>query len=396
MKIYKNLVNSIAITLSEIFKNNKHADKAIETLFKKNPQWGSRDRRFVAEGVYDIVRNYRWYSSLAESENNFWFITGVWLVVKQIEIPDWPEFMHLDRTYILKRSHEKNISPAILQSYPDWLWHLAEQELGEDKWLVESTAMNQQAQVYLRVNTLKSTPEKLISELKNEGIEASVDESLPTVITLSKRTNVFKSKAFKNGCFEVQDKGSQAIGAFLNPLPGELVIDTCAGAGGKSLHLAALMKNKGKVVSLDIEAWKLDELKRRAKRAGAFNIESQLIDGANTISKYNRKADKLLLDVPCSGLGVLKRNPDTKWKLNPQSLMQTKQTQKHILSEYSQMLKIGGEMVYSTCSILPSENQNQVQDFLINNNKFELILDKTIFPNEGGDGFYMAKLKRVN
>jgi 16S rRNA (cytosine967-C5)-methyltransferase len=395
MKIYKNLVNSIALTLSEIFKNNKHADKAIESLFKKNPQWGSRDRRFVAEGVYDVVRNYRWYSSLAESENNFWFITGVWLVIKQVEIPDWPEFKHLDRNYIFKRSQEKNISPAILQSYPDWLWHLAEQELGKDKWLVESTAMNQQAQVYLRVNTLKSTADKLITELKNESIEAFVDESLPTVLTLSKRTNIFKSKVFKNGWFEVQDKGSQAIGTFLNPLPSELVIDACAGAGGKSLHLAALMKNKGKVISMDVENWKLEELKRRAKRAGAFNIEAQLIDSAKTISRYTLKADKLLLDVPCSGLGVLKRNPDTKWKLNPQSMQQTKEIQKHILSNYSQMLKIGGEMVYSTCSILPSENQEQVQHFLNVNNAFELVSDKTIFPHEGGDGFYMAKLKRV-
>jgi 16S rRNA (cytosine967-C5)-methyltransferase len=154
------------------------------------------------------------------------------------------------------------------------------------------------------------------------------------------------------------------------------------------------MNNKGKLISLDVEAYKLEELKKRAKRAGAFNIEARLIEDNKTIKRLEAKADKLLLDVPCSGLGVIKRNPDAKWKLNPEVIERTKNLQQKILQEYSFMVKINGELVYSTCSILPSENKNQVDIFLEKNPNFEFIKDNTILPSQGYDGFYMALLKR--
>lgn len=175
------------------------------------------------------------------------------------------------------------------------------------------------------------------------------------------------------------------------------VIDACAGAGGKTLHLAALMENKGSIIALDTHAWKLDSLKKRARRAGAFNIEVRNIENTKTIKRLHNSADRLLLDVPCSGLGVLRRNPDTKWKLSVEQLEELKETQQHILSSYSQMLKAGGKMVYATCSILPSENREQVDKFLQSENgaAFELIEDKTILPqSEGFDGFYMALLEK--
>ncbi len=170
------------------------------------------------------------------------------------------------------------------------------------------------------------------------------------------------------------------------------MIDACAGAGGKSLHLAALMNNKGRIISMDVEAWKLDELKKRAKRSGAFNIETRFIENKSILTAFEAKADKLLLDVPCSGSGVLKRNPDAKWKLNPESLERTKTLQKQILHDYSALLKPGGELVYSTCSIFPSENQNQVSSFIQEHPEFELQEEKTLWPSEGYDGFYMARL----
>ena len=394
MKLYKNLVNSVALTLQEIFVKNRYADKALEKVFKQNPQWGSRDRRFVAEGVYDCVRNFRLYGELAESQTNFWFITAVWLVVKKIEIPDWQEFKHVDAAFILARQESLKINLPVYESYPDWLWELGAKELGEELWQQQASAMNEQAPVFLRTNTLKTSKEKLAAALKNEKIETSELADVDSALQLSKRENVFQTKLFKEGWFEVQDAGSQLISQYLDPKPNDLVIDACAGAGGKSLHLAALMKNKGKIISLDVEDWKLEELKKRAKRAGVSNIETRVILPDKTISQLHAKADKLLLDVPCSGLGVLKRNPDAKWKLSAETIERTQKLQQTIISEYSEMLKTGGLMVYSTCSLLPSENQEQVKTFLKDNKNFELLKDKTLLPSQGYDGFYMALLKR--
>jgi 16S rRNA (cytosine967-C5)-methyltransferase len=173
------------------------------------------------------------------------------------------------------------------------------------------------------------------------------------------------------------------------------VIDACAGGGGKTLHLAALTQNKGKIVAMDTEGWKLEELMKRAKRAGASNIETRVIDSAKVIKRLEGTADRLLLDVPCSGLGVIRRNPDAKWKLSLEFVEKVKTLQQKILTEYSTMVKPGGKMVYSTCSLLPSENEKQVEQFLEGNGKtFTLITSKTILPSQGFDGFFMALLQR--
>lgn len=396
MKLYKNLVNSVAETLQEIFVKNRYADKAIEKVFKQNPQWGSRDRRFVAEAVYDIVRNFRLYSELAQSQKNFWFITAVWLVIKEIEFPDWQEFKNLNREAIILQKEQLNSNLPVYESYPDWLWNLGIEELGEEVWTKEALAMNQQAQVVLRVNTLKTNAKKLIEEFTKTNIALKEIEGIENALQLVKRENVFQNNFFKLGWFEVQDAGSQLISAFLDPKSNQFVIDACAGAGGKSLHIAALMNNKGKLISMDVEGFKLEELKKRAKRAGVFNVETRVIEDSKTIKRLEGKADKLLLDVPCSGLGVIKRNPDAKWKLSLEVIERTKKLQEKILNDYCEMVKVGGEMVYSTCSILPSENKNQVDLFLQTHSNFEFIIDKTILPSQGFDGFYMARLKRAS
>ncbi len=396
MKLYKNLVNSVAETLQEIFTKNRYADKAIEKLFKQNPQWGSRDRRFVAEAVYDIVRNYRLYSELAQSQKNFWFITAVWLVVKDIEFPDWQEFKHVDKNFILKEKEALKMHLPIYESYPDWLWNLGLKELGQEVWEREALAMNVQAPVVLRANALKCSNEKFEEAFKLQNIQLKKVDGVSEAYELVKRENVFQNKLFKEGWFEVQDAGSQQISEFVNPQINDYVIDACAGAGGKTLHLASLMKNKGKIVSLDVENYKLEELKKRAKRAGAFNVEARLIEDNKTIKRLEGKADKILLDVPCSGLGVIKRNPDAKWKLSEEVINKTKLLQQKILSEYSVMLKVNGSLVYSTCSILPSENKEQVDAFLKTNSNFAFIKDKTILPSQGYDGFYMSLIKRIS
>jgi len=187
------------------------------------------------------------------------------------------------------------------------------------------------------------------------------------------------------------------VAKFLQVEPGNKVVDTCAGAGGKTLHLAALMENKGQIIAMDIYANKLKELKRRARRAGAHNIETRTIETTKDIKKLHNKVDRVLIDAPCSGLGVLSRNPDAKWKLQPEFLDQIRQTQAEILINYSKMVKPGGKIVYATCSILPSENQDQVKTFLSTEigKDFDFIKDKKIASHESGfDGFYMALLEK--
>jgi 16S rRNA (cytosine967-C5)-methyltransferase len=293
-----------------------------------------------------------------------------------------------------KRTQMALEKKAIYHSIPDWLEQLGAQYFDEEKWNAEMESLNERAELVIRVNTLKITRPKLKSLLETHDIECLTSADFPDAMLLERKGNLFAMQEFKDGLFEVQDAGSQSIAPFLRVEPGMRVIDACAGAGGKTLHLAALMQGKGRIVSMDIEDFKLNELKRRARRNGVPNIETRLIEGAKTIKRLAESADRLLLDVPCSGLGVIRRNPDAKWKLNPEFIERVRLTQEEILSTYPTMLKPGGLMVYATCSILPIENENQVAKFLEANPNFELIEEKHVWPSEGFDGFYMALIKK--
>ncbi len=394
VKPHRILLQSIINALTTIFNDNKYADKVIEKTLKENPKFGARDRRFIAETTYDMVRQYRLLSYLANSTDGYWEMLGVYFILKHLPMPEERDFKNLNEKLILDK-YKAITDQKILQSFPDWLWDMAVSELGKEEWEQQAIALNKQAEVVLRVNTLKTKKEILIKHLAEQEIEVEPVNEFNDALLLVHRQNLFQNQLFKLGLFELQDAGSQHISEFLNVEPGMRVIDACAGGGGKSLHISALMQNKGRIISMDVTQWKLDELKKRARRATASNIEPRLIEGTKTIKRLENTADRLLLDVPCSGMGVIKRNPDAKWKLNFEFIERTKTLQQKILSEYSAMTKIGGQLVYSTCSILPSENRNQVDAFLENNKNFELIKDKTIMPSEGFDGFYMAAIKRV-
>lgn len=320
---------------------------------------------------------------------------AVWATLRGIELPDWNQLAGTPTRRIKGRFDELSKIRKIKESIPDWLDELGVQELGEAVWTKEIHALNEQADVILRANTLKTTKEKLQTVLSKFDVETEFIEGYPDALRLKERANIFKNDAFKSGMFEVQDASSQLVAELLDVQPGMKVVDACAGAGGKSLHLAALMENKGQVISLDIYEGKLRELKRRARRNGAHNIETRVITSTKVIKKLYDKADRVLIDAPCSGLGVLRRNPDAKWKIQPEFLEKIKNTQQDILQRYSRMVKSGGKMVYATCSILPSENQEQVATFLASNEDFTLVEDKKVLASESGfDGFYMALLQR--
>ncbi|WP_291785244.1 methyltransferase domain-containing protein [Cecembia sp.] len=395
MKLFPNTVKGVVKAIDEIFNQNRYADKVIEKTLKSNPKWGARDRGFVAETIYEMVRWWRLINEVSPSKD-LYHLFGTYWILQGNKLPEWREFKGLDPKKIKAKLEQVKDIRALKQSIPDWLDQMGAELLG-DKWDQEIDTLNQQAAVVLRVNTLKISREDLMNRLAQDGIETYAPKGYKDALVLAKRQNIFKNPAFKEGLFEVQDASSQLVATALDVEPGMRVIDACAGAGGKSLHLAALMENKGRILSLDVEGWKLQNAKLRARRNGVSIIEPRVIEGNKTIKRLKESADRVLLDVPCSGLGVLKRNPDTKWKLSPESIEKVQKIQQDILQNYASMVKPGGILVYATCSILPSENQFQIEKFMASEKgkDFELLEDQKVLAQESGfDGFYIAKLKR--
>jgi 16S rRNA (cytosine967-C5)-methyltransferase len=400
MKLHRPLLIAVVEVVHDIFANRKMADKAIQKELKSSRRWGSKDRAFIASYSYNIVRWWRLLHFINGSQidindkKTIYKLLGINLILNGIELVDIPVFRGLQVGFVQMQYEEALKTRKIRESIPDWLDEFGKQELG-DRWDEEINALNMEAPVGIRVNTFKTDRDTLKIILKKDSIYANAIEGIPSAMLLEERKNLFGTKAFRNGYFEVQDPGSQLIAPFLQVEPGMRVIDACAGAGGKTLHLSNLMDNKGTIISMDTEAWKLTELKRRAKRNGAHNIDTRPIESTKVIKRLKESADRLLLDVPCSGSGVLRRNPDAKWKLDRAFLNRVMTMQQDILERYPSMLKPGGIMVYATCSIFPSENQKQVQKFLQNHSAFKLLEEHNTSPyKDGYDGFYMARIQK--
>ncbi len=403
MRLHRNLTYAVIDSIRDIFNEGEYAGKAVEKALKRDKRWGSRDRKFVAETIYEIVRWKRLYAEIAEVNEpfdrpNLWRMFSVWCVLKGIALPDWNQIEPTPTRRIKGKFDELSKIRKFRESIPDWMDELCVSELGEATWTTEMAALNKQADVVLRVNTLNITRDQLLKDLAKEEIQAVELPNHPDAIKLVERANVFRTEAFKKGYFEVQDASSQLVASYLEVSPGMKVVDTCAGAGGKTLHLSALMENKGQIIAMDIYESKLRKLKVRAKRNKAHNIDLREINSTKVIKKLHNKADRVLIDAPCSGIGVLRRNPDSKWKLQPEFIDNIKKIQQEILQSYSKMVKNGGKMVYATCSVLPSENQNQVKAFLASEagKDFTFIKDKKVLASESGyDGFYMALLEKT-
>lgn len=398
----RTLLKEVFKTLQYIFVDGTFMDKAMEKTMRNNKKWKVRERSFVAETIYDLVRNWRLILTCADtkaelSEKNWKIIYGTWLVIKGDELPESPEYRDINQDKIISLLKKYEHLRKIWESYPDWLDARCEKELGAAQWNKLAPALNHNASMVLRANSLKTNVGELQAALAEVGIETDTLPWAPEALQLKFSRNVFRYDAFKNGWFEVQDPASQMVADFLGVKAGMRVVDACAGAGGKTLHLAALMKNKGNIIALDTKDFKLAELKKRAKRAGVAIVECRVIDTTKVVKRLKDSADRLLLDVPCSGLGVLRRNPDTKWMLKPEEIDNVIKTQREILERFSPITKVGGMMVYATCSILPSEGKEQITWFLEQNNNWTLEGEKQYSPlSFDCDGFYMALLKRIS
>jgi 16S rRNA (cytosine967-C5)-methyltransferase len=379
------------ITLRAIFLDKAHASKAIAWTFQEHKNWDDTQRAIFADTIYDLIRYWRL----------LWFILGKEPSLKDADLHTLITIYTTykkNRPFISddqrKRFQDATKIRALRESIPDWLDLLGEKTWGS-RWDSLLHALNQPSRLTLRVNTLKTTLQTLNDTFSKLLIPVTAIDFNPDALVLEKKTNVFKLESFKSGFFEVQDAASQMVSRLLSPQPGMRVVDACAGEGGKTLHLSALMKNKGKILALDTEEWKLKELRRRAIRAGADNIETKQITSLKTIKRLHGSADRLLLDVPCSGLGTLQKNPGIKWMLTLEDIKRLTSLQYELLTNYCPMVKNNGILAYSACSILPLECEHQIQSFLKQYNNFQFISEQRFFPDtDHTDGFYIALLKR--
>ncbi|WP_434341570.1 RsmB/NOP family class I SAM-dependent RNA methyltransferase [Motilimonas cestriensis] len=391
----------LVVSVVELVLTQHMATDRAYAKFFAGQSLSSKQKAQVTTSTGDILRRLNLFCFLAnvpleKAHENGAKLIAAWHLLQGYEQPLLHKSAVLSTAEFNNKLTQAKTAPLLWQGCPTWLDNLGTAQLGE-QWPKERAALAERPQRYIRVNELKTTRAALLDDLVTQGIKAEPVTNVATAIKINDQSSLFNSNAYQQGWFEQQDAGSQCVVQALDVKPGMTVFDTCAGTGGKTLQLAAMMRGKGRLVAMDIEQWKLDKLQLRAKRAGAFNIETRLIESSKTIKRRKLSADRVLLDVPCSGLGVLKRKPMAKWHDTAERLHTLTQLQTDILQRYSQLLKVSGIMIYATCSILPQENNEQVKQFLTNNPNFLLLEEQTISPAETGfDGFYWAKIVRID
>ena len=389
----------VAAVLADVLRDGATLDRAYARQFSEL-RLAPSEQAAIALVTGDLLRRLNLYALLAGVEVEHagiaaWSLLCVWHHFYNLPMPECAAARQFDKSGYEARKQQARSAPMVWDGCPAWLDALGEEQLGE-QWPAERRALGMTPLRYLRANTLKGSVEQLMQRLASEGVETRPVAGVAHAVQVLNDAALFRIAAFQEGWFEQQDAGSQHIAAFLNVEPGMRVIDACAGAGGKTLQLAAAMNGKGRLLAMDVEEWKLENLRQRARRAGAHNVEARVITSSKTVKRLRETADRLLLDVPCSGLGVLKRNPDAKWRDTESRLPVLMALQADILNRYCQMVKPGGKLVYATCSILPCENQDQVARFLEQRgDEFRLEAEQVISPAATGfDGFYMARLVR--
>ncbi len=307
-------------------------------------------------------------------------------ILRKVNKSDYDEFFEI-------KNDVERISKTT--SMPIWIVEkLLEQKEVED---VEQICKNSniRPKLYIRINTLKINKQELMNKLKEENIEYK-DTDSEYFLELKEIRNIENVKSFKQGLYTIQDKQAGQVSIILNPKPNERLLDACSSPGGKTTYLAELMKNKGEIKAWDIYPHRIKLVKDNYTRLGITIIQEEIKDATIYEEKYFESFDKILLDVPCLGLGVIKRKPDIKWKRKPEDIEEITKTQEKILQNCSKYLKKGGELVYSTCSILKEENEKIIENFVEKNNNFEIKKQLLTFQNENTDGFFICKIKKCN
>ncbi|WP_454692486.1 RsmB/NOP family class I SAM-dependent RNA methyltransferase [Achromobacter aloeverae] len=381
--------------LGEILQWAWPADATLSRWLRAHRELGSRDRAEVAEAVFDVLRNLRRYRQFGESgvgpASRRLAVLGLAATLGRAELE--PGLAPAEADWL---DHVANIDPgslprAVRESLPDWL----DERLGglEDAdALIE--ALNQQAPLDIRVNPMKADRDEVLAAMQNGPESRYLPQASaysPWGIRLQGRPAVNRWPLFESGGIEVQDEGSQLLALLVAPRRGEMVIDFCAGAGGKTLLLGALMRSTGRLYAFDVSAARLTRAKPRFARSGLSNVVPVVIDGENDtrVKRLAGKAQRVLVDAPCSGIGTLRRNPDLKWRQHPDALAELCTLQSRILSSAARCVAPGGRLVYATCSLLPEENEAQAEIFLASHPDFERV-DAAALLTARCDGLILA------
>ena len=402
--------------LGQLLRFDHPADAVVSRYFREHRQLGHADRAFVAETVFAVLRRGRSIEARCAGQlSDRRRLLATLAIVRgwsQRELAPVLKASEEEWLAAAKAVPEADLPPAVRCDLPDWLYARLEQQFGADEVLALSRAMNQSAPLDLRVNTLKGDRDTLLAKLAADDIAATPGSLSPLAVRLRDKPALAKHPLFLEGAFEVQDEGSQLLGFLLEPKRGEMVVDFCAGAGGKTLLLGALMKNTGRLYAYDVSDKRLARLKPRLARSGLSNVHPVRIEHERDIriKRLAGKVDRVLVDAPCSGLGTLRRNPDLKWRQGEDSIAELAVKQAAILDAAARLVRPGGRVVYATCSLLTAENEAVVDAFLAGHQDFTLAPASQVLARHGimldgeslrllphrhnTDGFFAAILDR--
>jgi 16S rRNA (cytosine967-C5)-methyltransferase len=417
MTVRANQLAGLAAAILRVQRLDAPADVALAAFFRAHPAIGQRDRAFVAEGTFAYLRRKRSLDALVANADSHRLAIAVAARELGHSARDLDAALAAeDKTWLasLKSAARAPLPPAVAAELPDWLWNRLVDVYGETEAITLARAFQAPAAVDLRVNPIKTTRSKALYALRTEGIDATATPYAPLGIRLAGRPPLARHPWLVDGRLEVQDEGSQLIGQLVAPRRTDMVVDFCAGAGGKTLLLGALMRSQGRLYAFDVVAKRLANLSPRLARSGLSNVHPQVIahERDTKVKRLAGKIDRVLVDAPCTGFGTLRRNPDLKWRQTPNDLAELAAKQARILAAAATLVKRGGRVVYATCSILPEENDAIVAGFLAAHPEFlqkdasaelaraEIALDTgpalRLCPHRHGcDGFYAAILERV-
>jgi 16S rRNA (cytosine967-C5)-methyltransferase len=384
-------VAAIAELYRQITASPHPADREMDAFFRRHPKLGKRDRRLVAETVYGMLRHRRWLEwAFPPADAPTQVLCYLAAFAPETPLPvDPADRARLEAAVAAARAKPLPNAPAealgLRSSLPDWMAQAWLDAYGPDEAGALCASLNQAAPLTLRVNTLKVTRDQLQQQLLAEGHATDPTPFSPDGLLVREKANLFSTEAFRAGHFEVQDEGSQLLSRLVAAAAGQRVVDGCAGAGGKTLHLAAQMQNKGMLYAFDVSARRLDELRLRVRRAGVSNVRVHLLAHNHTrdIKRLYGQADAVLLDAPCSGSGVLRRNPDAAWKITPARVAALTTEQHALLNAYAPLVQPGGRLVYATCSLFPAENEQVVHAFLAHHPDFHLASAAEVLARQG-------------
>lgn len=417
MRLPPAVVGHTEEALREVLRFTAPADSVLSRYFRDHPKLGLRERGAIAEGVYEYLRRKSIYAGFAES--------GSGPAMRRLALLGLAGAVGADALGGLSEAEaewlhrvmkiDRSALPVIVRAgLPPWLFEKFNSRFGEEETLALAESLNSPAPLDLRVNVMKTTREQALAALEQAAIACEVTPYSAWGIRLRKKIALQNFSLFKDGALEVQDEGSQLLAQLVGARRGEMVVDFCAGAGGKTLALGAVMRNTGRLYAFDVSDKRLAKLKPRLARSGLSNVHPVVIAHENDVKvkRLAGKIDRVLVDAPCSGLGTLRRNPDIKWRQSVEALSELKAKQISILAGASRLVKAGGRLIYATCSLLEEENEAIVADFLSTHADFSLVpmkqaLEEMKIPLEmedylklmphkhGTDGFFAAILERA-